>query len=296
MPVTPAPSTNPATPATAATPWPWPVAVSGSVGLHAVAAGAAALLPGAWPWALGALALNHAVLTAAGLWPRSTLLGPNVRCLPALAAARGQIAITIDDGPDPEVTPAVLDLLAVHQAHVTFFCIAEQARRHPALLRRMAAAGHSVQNHSDQHRHHFSLMGPRAMAREIAGAQALLADVTGTAPIAFRAPAGLRNPLLDPLLHRLNLHLVSWTRRGFDTRDANPHSVLARLTRGLAAGDILLLHDGHARRTVSHDGSPGAAVLLDVLPPLLERCRAAGLRPVTLAEALPPRHPKKSTA
>ncbi len=293
--------TTPATPSSAAAvpPWPWPAAVSGSVGLHAVAAGAAVLLPGAWPWALAAVALNHAALTAAGLWPRSTLLGPNVRRLPVAAVARGFVAITVDDGPDPEVTPAVLDLLAAHRAHVTFFCIAEAARRHPALLRRIAAAGHSVQNHSDQHRHHFSLMGPRTMAREIADAQALLADLTGTAPIAFRAPAGLRNPLLDPLLHRLNLHLVSWTRRGFDTRDANPHRVLARLAGGLAAGDILLLHDGHARRAATAVGSkngPARAVLLDVLPPLLQRCQAAGLRPVTLADALPPRRPMSPSA
>ena len=272
----------------AAPPWPWPLAISASVGLHAAAAAAAALLPGAWPWALGAVALDHAALTAAGLWPRSTLLGPNVRRLPAAAAARGQVAITIDDGPDPDVTPAVLDLLAAHQAPATFFCIAEQARRHPALLRRMAAAGHSVQNHSNHHRHHFSLMGPQAMAREIADAQALLADLSGCAPIAFRAPAGLRNPLLDPLLHRLNLHLVSWTRRGFDTRDADPARVLRRLIgadgRALAAGDILLLHDGHARRSTA-----GRAVLLDVLAPLLARARAAGLQPTTLRAALPPR-------
>jgi peptidoglycan/xylan/chitin deacetylase (PgdA/CDA1 family) len=292
MPATPARTA----PAAAVTAWPWPAALSGSVGLHAAAAGAAALLPGAWPWALGALALNHAALTAAGLWPRSTLLGPNLRRLPAAAAARGEIAITIDDGPDPDVTPAVLDLLAAHAAPATFFCIAEQARRHPALLKRIAAAGHSVQNHSDQHRHHFSLMGPRAMARDIADAQALLADLTGCAPIAFRAPAGLRNPLLDPLLHRLNLHLVSWTRRGFDTRDADPHSVLARLTRGLAAGDILLLHDGHARRSVTVNGNGDRAVLLDVLPPLLQLCQAAGLRPVTLADALPPRRPLSPSA
>jgi peptidoglycan/xylan/chitin deacetylase (PgdA/CDA1 family) len=284
---TPAPDPLPAV----ATPWPWPPAVSGSLGLHALALGASALLPGAWPWALGAVALNHAGLTVAGLWPRSTLLGPNVRHLPAAATARGEVAITIDDGPDPEVTPAVLDLLAQHQVPATFFCIAEQARRHPSLLRRIAAAGHSVQNHSDRHRHHFSLLGPRAMSREIADAQALLADLSGCRPIAFRAPAGLRNPLLDPLLHRLDLHLVSWTRRGFDTRDADPARVLARLSRGLAAGDILLLHDGHARRSAG-----GRAVLLEVLPLLLQGCRAAGLRPVTLAHALPPRHARQAAA
>jgi peptidoglycan-N-acetylglucosamine deacetylase len=255
--------------------------MQGTAALHAAAALALATEAAVWPWALGALAANHAALIAAGLWPRSTLLGPNVRRLPG---TEPQVAITIDDGPDPEVTPAVLDLLAAHQARATFFCIAERARAQPALLRRIVAAGHSVQNHSREHRHHFSLLGPQALAREIAGAQALLADLTGTRPHAFRAPAGLRNPLLDPVLHRQGLHLVSWTRRGFDTRSRDTTRVLARLTRGLAAGDILLLHDGHAARTAA-----GRPVVLEVLPPLLQRLRAAGLRPVTLGEALPPR-------
>ena len=271
-------------------PWPVPLAVHASIGLHAAAAGATLLWPGAWPLAAGAVLLNHAALSAAGLWPRSALLGPNVRRLPAAAAARGEVAITIDDGPDPEVTPAVLDLLAAEGAagaggtKATFFCIADRARAQPALMRRIVAAGHSVQNHSLQHRHNFSLLGPRGFAREIGAAQALLADITGVRPHCFRAPAGLRNPLLDPVLHRLNLHLVSWTRRGFDTRRADPAAVLQRLQHGLGAGSILLLHDGHARRTAQ-----GRPVLLDVLPALLAQCVAAGLRPVTLADALPPR-------
>lgn len=263
-----------------------PPFVRASVGLH-VAAGAAALLPGGWPWALGAVVVNHAALSAAGLWPRSALLGPNVTRLPDAAAARGEVAITIDDGPDAEVTPAVLDLLAAHGENgskATFFCIAERARRQPALVRRIVAAGHSVQNHSLRHRHHFSLLGPRGFEREISTAQDLLADLTGQRPHCFRAPAGLRNPLLDPVLHRLGLHLVSWSRRGYDTRRKDPAAVQARLQQGLAGGSILLLHDGHAQR-----GASGRAVLLDVLPPLLQQLRQQGLRAVTLSDALPPR-------
>lgn len=256
-----------------------------AAGVHAAATAGAALLPDAWPWALGALVANHAVLTAAGLWPRSTLLGPNLRRLPAEAAARGEVAVTIDDGPDAEVTPAVLDLLAAHgNAKATFFCIAGRARAQPALVRRIVAAGHSVQNHSLHHRHHFSLLGPKALAREIGAAQAALADITGVQPHCFRAPAGLRNPMLDPVLHRLGLHLVSWTRRGFDTREGDAGIVLRRLAHKMSGGDIVLLHDGHARRAGS-----GRAVLLDVLPPLLARIGAAGLKPVTLAHAVPPR-------
>ena len=263
--------------------WPWPAALRASVGLHVAAGLSAAAVPGALPWALGAVLANHALLTAAGLWPRSAWLGPNVTRLPATAVA--SVAITIDDGPDPEVTPQVLDLLAAQGARATFFCIGQRVREHPALVRRIVAAGHSVQNHSLRHRHHFSLAGPAALAREIGDAQAVLADTTGVLPHCFRAPAGLRNPLLDPVLHRLGLHLVSWTRRGYDTREADAGRVSARLLRGLAAGDILLLHDGHARRSAS-----GQPVLLQVLPGVLQRLRQAGLHTVTLGDALPPRH------
>jgi peptidoglycan/xylan/chitin deacetylase (PgdA/CDA1 family) len=263
--------------------WPWPPLFKASAAVHAGAA-ALALVPGGWPWAAGALVANHALLTAAGLWPRSDWLGPNVTRLPAAAAARGEVAITIDDGPDPTVTPAVLDQLDAAGARATFFCIAARAAEQPALLREIVRRGHAVQNHSHVHRHHFSLLGPAGFAREIGRAQQLLADLSGQAPHCFRAPAGLRNPLLDPVLHRLGLHLVSWTRRGFDTRVGDPARVLQRLASGLAGGDILLLHDGHARAAPS-----GRAVVLDVLPALLQRCRDAGLRPVTLNEALPPR-------
>jgi peptidoglycan/xylan/chitin deacetylase (PgdA/CDA1 family) len=248
------------------------------------AAGLAAVVPEAAFWSLGGVALNHAALTAAGLWPRSGWLGPNHTRLPETAARRGQIAITIDDGPDAEVTPRVLDLLEAHGLVASFFCIAERARAQPALVREIVARGHAVENHSHVHRHNFSLLGPRGFAREIGAAQALLADLTGRAPTCFRAPAGLRNPFLDPVLHRLGLHLVSWTRRGFDTRVRDPQRVLARLVRGLAGGDILLMHDGHAARTPQ-----GGAVLLDVLPALAAAMREAKLGTVTLAEVLAPR-------
>ncbi|RZL32613.1 MAG: polysaccharide deacetylase family protein [Rubrivivax sp.] len=269
-------------------PWPWPPALQASLDLHAAAGIAALSVPEAWPWALGTVALNHLGLTAAGLWPRSTLLGPNVRALPAAAVERREFVLSLDDGPDPQVTPAVLDVLGEAGAKATFFVIAQRAAKHASLMREIVRRGHDVQNHSMRHRHDFSMRGPRALARDIGSAQALLADLTGQAPHCFRAPAGLRNPLLDPVLHRLGLHLVSWTRRGFDTRDRDPARVLNRLIGPqactLAAGDILLLHDGHARRMAS-----GRPVVLDVLPALLRAARDAGLRTTTLRAALPAR-------
>jgi len=253
----------------------------GSAALHAAALAGVALGPELWPWALGALAANQAAILAGGLLPRSRLLGPNLTRLPARAAARGEVALSLDDGPDPEVTPRVLELLARRGARATFFCIGERAARHPDLVRAIAGAGHAVENHSLRHRHDFALLGPRRYVAEIGAAQDTLAALAGAAPRFFRAPAGLRNPFLDLALTRLGLQLVSWTRRGYDTRNADAADVLARLTRALAPGDILLLHDGHAVR-----GANGAPVLLDVLPRLLDALQAAALRPVTLRAAL----------
>ncbi len=271
-------------PPAASAAWSMPPLVRASLGVHGLAAGLALALPEQAPWALAGVALNHAALTAAGLWPRSRLLGPNITRLGDASAGRGEVALTLDDGPDAEVTPRVLDLLERHAWRATFFCIAERARAQPALLREIVARGHSVQNHSAVHRHNFSLLGPRGFATELTHAQDVLTDLSGQRPTCFRAPAGLRNPFLDPVLHRLGLHLVSWTRRGFDTRERDAGRVLARLTRGLAGGDILLLHDGHAARSAQ-----GEPVVLAVLPRLIERCRDAGLHGVTLAEALPAR-------
>ncbi len=271
---------TPAVPPRPATRWrPTPL-LAASIALHPLALGTMLALPQLWPWALGALAADHMALTGAGLWPRSRLLGANHTRLPADAAARGEIALTIDDGPDPRVTPAVLDLLDAHDARATFFCIGERARAHPDLCREIVRRGHAVENHSQRHRHSFSLSGPRGFGRELQAAQTTLTDITGQVPAFFRAPAGLRNPFLDPVLHRLGLRLVSWTRRGFDTRERDPITVLRRLRRSLRAGDILLLHDGHAARAAS-----GQPVVLEVLPALLRSIAAAGLRPITLRQA-----------
>jgi peptidoglycan/xylan/chitin deacetylase (PgdA/CDA1 family) len=256
--------------------------VRGSLALHLAAVAGVAVRPHLWPWALGSVVADHLLLIAAGLWPRARLLGPNLTRLPADAAARCEIAITIDDGPDPQVTPALLALLESQGVRASFFCVGERVARFPHLVRDIAARGHDVENHSQRHLHSFSLLGPKALAAEIGRAQECIASATGAAPRFFRAPAGLRNPFLEPVLARAGLELVSWTRRGFDTVSHEPARVLARLTRGLAAGDILLLHDGQAARTAT-----GAPLALEVLPRLIEAVRRAGLKPVTLRTARP---------
>jgi peptidoglycan/xylan/chitin deacetylase (PgdA/CDA1 family) len=255
--------------------------IRATIMLHVLVLLAVIAEPAQWRWALGAVIVNHLLIAAIGLWPRSHWLGPNWTRLPAAAMARNEIALTIDDGPDPLVTPQVLDVLDRYAAQATFFCIGEKAARYPDLCREIVSRGHAVENHSQHHRHHFSLMGTGGITRELQAAQDTFTTITGQRPLFFRAPAGLRNPFLDPVLARLGLRLASWSARGFDTRIGDAGRVKDKLLRGLRAGAILLVHDGNAARTP--DGHP---VILDVLPAMLESAATAGLRFVTLRHAL----------
>ncbi len=169
--------------------WKPTLTIQASIAVHAGAVIALIARPHLWPWILGAVVVDHLVLTAASLWPRSKLLGPNWTRLPTAVAASGAVAITIDDGPDPAVTPKVLDLLDQHSAKATFFCIGDRVAQHPELAREIVSRGHCVENHSQQHLHRFSVLGPGSMAAEIARAQDTIEAVTGERPRFFRAPA-----------------------------------------------------------------------------------------------------------
>lgn len=253
-----------------------------SIGLTLAAPLLLVAMPHWWPWLLAAVVVDNLLMTVAGLLPRCSWVGANWTRLPAEAAARGEIAITIDDGPDPEVTPQVLDILDRYAVKATFFCVGEKVLQQPELARQIVQRGHGLENHSMHHGYllPFCLLG--GWLRELVGAQQAIVSVTGQRPCFFRPPVGLRNPLLDPILSRLDLQLVSWTRRGFDSVENRPEVVLGKLLRNLAAGDILLLHDANA--AISSNGVP---VILEVLPALLETITSAGLQTVTLHQALP---------
>lgn len=251
-----------------------------SVWWHVAGIIALVALPSWWPWILGALAANHLLLVLAPLSPRANWVGPNLTRLPAAAAARAEICLTFDDGPDPQITPQVLELLDRYQAKASFFCIGKKAAAFPEIIREIARRGHSIENHSHHHSFTFAFCGMAGLRREVGLAQKVITGITGRAPQFFRAPAGFRSVLLDPVLARCGLCYVSWTRRGYDAVSRNPAQVRRRLTRGLAAGDVLVLHDGAQARTQA-----GEAVVLAVLPALLDQVAARGLKSVSLPEA-----------
>jgi peptidoglycan/xylan/chitin deacetylase (PgdA/CDA1 family) len=258
-------------------PWSRSLPLRLSVGVHGAAATVAAMHPAWWPAAAGAIAGNHALLTAAGLWPRSQIYGETLYRLPATTPC---VALTFDDGPDPAVTPQVLEILARFGARASFFCIGSQARLYPALLRQTDAAGHGVENHTLTHPNFFCCLRTSGLQREVGEAQAILADITGRAPHWFRSPMGFRSPLLAPVLRVSGLSAAAWSRRGYDTTCRDPATVLRRLLRRVTAGDVLMLHDGHAARL--QDGTP---VVLRVLPLLLKALAERGLTAMALPAA-----------
>lgn len=251
-----------------------------STGLHVFCIALTVFNPAIWHWTLGAIVANHVLITIGVLQPRSRLLGPNMTRLPASAASRGEVALTFDDGPDPEITPRVLDLLDQYDAQASFFCVANKVAAYPELTREIIKRGHSVENHTESHPHTFALFGPSALQHEINSAQTTIQAIIGVAPKFFRAPMGFRSPFLAPMVERAGLRYVTWTRRGMDTFAKDPEPVLKRLQECLAAGDILLLHDG--RSIESRSRTP---IILDVLPQLLEHMRTHKLRSVSLPSA-----------
>jgi peptidoglycan-N-acetylglucosamine deacetylase len=257
---------------------PW--LVKTSVLLHVALLICLVIAPGLWPWLLAVFLANHLLISLVGLWPRSTWLGSNWTELPQAAKRRNEVALTIDDGPDPAVTRPVLDILDLYQVKATFFYIGYKAAQHPELCREIVARGHAIENHSQHHSVYFSMFGYTRMANEILAAQETLQQITGIRPRFFRAPAGLRNPFLDPVLKRLGLQLASWSVRAFDTRTNDADKVKIRLINGLRPGAIILLHDGNAARTVRNE-----PIIVATLPALLEAAKAKGLHLVTLARA-----------
>jgi peptidoglycan-N-acetylglucosamine deacetylase len=261
-------------------PWQPTPFVKASFALHAVSAIAVGTAPLTWPWALAAVAVNQALIGGAVMWPRSTWIGENIRRLPAASVTKNEIALTFDDGPDPEITPRVLDLLDRFQQKASFYVIGDRAKQHPNVIQEIVARGHAVENHSHHHTNSFAFYSSSRLHRELEAAQQAIADASGSLPRFFRAPMGFRTPFLDPVIARLGLHYSSWTRRGFDSTATNPAPVLQRLVPGLRAGDILLLHDGSMLRVKRE-----RPIVLDVLPDLLKKISDRGLQSITLRHA-----------
>ena len=154
------------------------------------------------------------------------------------------VALTFDDGPDPAVTPALLALLAEHEIKATFFCIGSAVRKHPELTRQIIERGHQVQNHTDTHHWSVNFAFEKRWERELQGANEAIEAATGRRPCLMRPPLGLTNPHLHSVLRKLDLALVGWDVRSFDTLGKPVAKVIYRVVNRTRPGSVVLLHDG----------------------------------------------------
>ena len=168
---------------------------------------------------------------------------PAVGERPHLATQPRTVAITFDDGPHPDGTPRMLEILAQHDAHATFFLAGEQVVKRPELARRVLAEGHAIGLHGYQHRPHPS-RSAAAIAEDFERATAAIGDATGIVPRLHRPPygiysgAGLRAARAD------RLRPLLWSKWGKDWRKfTTPERIAARATGEITTGDVILLHD-----------------------------------------------------
>ena len=187
-------------------------------------------------FALGTLGLHHLFMPGAqGLGPVTT----------RFATPRPEVWLTIDDGPDPEDTPRILDLLDRHRAHATFFLVGERAAQHPELVSEIARRGHEIGNHTHTHPSaSFWCALPARVARELDQAADALRPATGAPPTRFRPPVGIKNFFLFPALVRRGLTCVGWSVRSGDTLRHRPEQVVEPVLRQVEPGAILLFHEG----------------------------------------------------
>jgi peptidoglycan-N-acetylglucosamine deacetylase len=178
--------------------------------------------------------------------------------------APNAIALTIDDGPHPEWTPKMLDLLAEHQVKATFSLIGEEVKRFPKLAQRVAAAGHMLCNHTMHHPMGIGSMSPRRVDAEITEAHDRISQATGVAPRYFRAPGGNWSRAVFSVVARHGMLPIDWD---VDPRDWSSPGTrhIEHAMLGAEAGDILLCHDGGG------DRSETIKALRRVIPELQKR-------------------------
>ena len=193
------------------------------------------------PLAIGVLFASHMLILYPTLSPNSRWLGSVVS---RFATNRREVWLTIDDGPDPDDTEAILDLLDEFAARATFFVKGKSAETYPDLLQAIADRGHSLGNHSFTHPlGSFWCLPPASIAREIDLASDAIERISGTRPTLFRAPVGHKNPFVHALLDERGMTLVGWSARGWDTV-SSPAVAATRVMRGVKPGSIVLLHQG----------------------------------------------------
>jgi peptidoglycan/xylan/chitin deacetylase (PgdA/CDA1 family) len=199
---------------------------------------------------------------------------PGIQRLPA----GNHIVLTLDDGPDPDATPAVLDALAATGATATFFVLGEQVAAHPEIAARIVAEGHEIGLHGAAHFRHDRATA-EASYDDLVQGLAQVESVTGVRPRFYRPPFGKLSDASERACRDLGLTPVYWSSWGLDWERRSGGEIASAVLRELDDGAIVLLHD-----SARYGRRPSAVPTAEAIPVILERARTLGLRPVSLAD------------
>jgi len=221
-----------------------------------------------------------AIVARAMFVPQSGLLMPVLSR--AADATAPRVALTFDDGPWPESTDVILDLLKQHGISATFFVIGSNAEKWPALIQRMHDEGHIVGNHSFDHHRSGSLCGLAYWRDQIRRTDEVVHSVIGLRPALFRPPMGIKTPPLAAALRESGHRTIAWSCRGLDGVTTAPANIVRNIAARIRAGEIALLHDGRDPQSQRDVRNTAAA-----LPEIIRLTRARGLEFVSLNILLP---------
>lgn len=194
-------------------------------------------------------------------------------------APAGRVFLTFDDGPDPVWTPRVLEALREADARATFFVVAPEALRHPALVSEMLLAGHRVEFHCSAHLRHTERTRLDVEADTREGLRDLAS--LGVSPRLWRPPWGVSGPWTEALADAFGLRLALWTIDPHDWRGDTAPAMLDHAERRIAPGSVVLLHDGLGPGALR----PGCGETVSLIGPLVKAARAAGCEPAPMTPA-----------
>lgn len=168
--------------------------------------------------------------------------GVYISALCRLPVKEKLLCITFDDGPCGN-TEAILKILEKHNAKATFFISGSKVQGRETIISQLNKNGHEIGNHSYSHKAYFPLMKPAKIKTEIRKTQEIIQNITGKAPIYFRPPYGVSNPLIAKALKSFDLKTIGWSIRSMDTTNRKPEKIINKIINKIQSGDIILLHD-----------------------------------------------------
>lgn len=223
--------------------------------------------------ALGAVGVAAVGALVHGTYHRnSPIFGAALGSLPLVTSGERLVALTFDDGPNPDATPRILDALAATGTVATFFLLGRHVERWPALAERVAAEGHVVGNHGWFHRK-LHTQSPASVRRDLELGTAAIIGATGVRPAVFRAPHGFRAPWVSRIARSLGQRTIGWSLGVWDSALPGVDAIVERTVSGTRPGSILLLHDGDG-----YDASGDRTQTAAAVPRIIDALKARDYR------------------